>query len=98
VTVEEANCLDDTNMRTILHGGNHGGRLSLQLQELCRKRKILGWTAAARRSKENETKISFQSCGKRTSQLEITTEENQTEIQAILYGKGHTLHGVEGNW
>jgi hypothetical protein len=68
------------------------------LQELCRKGKILGWIAAARRSKENETKISFQSCGKRTSELEMTTEENQTEIQAILYGKSHTLHGVVRNW
>jgi hypothetical protein len=75
------------NMCRILHGGNqgryHGGRLSLQLQELCRKGKILGWIAASSRSKENETKISFQSSGKRTSELEMTTEENQYKIQII---------------
>jgi hypothetical protein len=84
-------------MRRILHGGNHGGILSLQLQELCRKVKILGWIAAASSSKENVTKISFQSCGETTSLLEMTTEENQTEIQIILYGKSHTPHGVIRN-
>jgi hypothetical protein len=55
-------------MRRILHGGNqgrnHGGRLSLQLQELCTKGKILGWIAAASSSKENEAMISFQSVEK----------------------------------
>jgi hypothetical protein len=48
------------------------------------------------RSKENETKI-FQSHGKRTSVLEMTTEEIQTEIQIVLYGKSHTQPGVVRN-
>jgi hypothetical protein len=46
------------------------------------------------RSKENETKISFQSHGKRTSMLEMTPEEIQTEIQIVSYGKSHTHHLV----
>jgi hypothetical protein len=55
---------------------------------------ILRWIAAASevgwRNKENETKISFQSCGKRTSELEMTTGKNQSKIQIILYAKNHT--------
>jgi hypothetical protein len=53
----------------------------------------VGW-----RSKENETKISFQSCGKRASKLEMTTEGNQTGIQVILYAETHTLHIVVPDW
>jgi hypothetical protein len=54
------------------------------------KGKNLGWTAAASevgwRSKENETKkISFQCCGNRASELEMTTGENQSKSQVILY-------------
>jgi hypothetical protein len=47
-------------MRRIVQGGNHGEDF-LPFQGLCRKGKILGWIAAAIRSKGNETKISFQS-------------------------------------
>jgi hypothetical protein len=58
----------------------------------------LGWIAAASevawRSKENETNISFQSCGNRTSELEMRTGENHIGIQVILYAKIHTPHNV----
>jgi hypothetical protein len=47
--------------------------------------------------KENETKISFQSHGKRTSVLDVTTEEIQTEIQVVLCGKSRTPPGVIRN-
>jgi hypothetical protein len=46
--------------------------------------------------KENETKIS-QSHGKRTSVLDVTTEEIQTESQVVLCGKSHTPPGVIRN-
>jgi hypothetical protein len=62
------------------------------------KWKILGWIAAASgvgtKSEENETKISFESCRKRTSDLEMTTGESQIEIQVILHAKSHTPHIV----
>jgi hypothetical protein len=61
------------------------------------KFQVTPWISAASevgwRSKENETKISFQSCGKRIFKLEMTTGENQTEIQVILYAKA-THHTV----
>jgi cytidine deaminase len=47
----------------------------------------VGW-----RSKENETKIPFQSCGNRASELQMTTGENQSEIQVILNDEGHKPH------
>jgi hypothetical protein len=53
----------------------------------------VGW-----RSKENESKISFHSYGKRMSELEMTIKKNQTEIQIILYAKSHTPHSVLTNW
>jgi hypothetical protein len=62
------------------------------------KGKVLGWIPAASevgwRSKENETKISFQFCGNRASELEMTTGENDTEIHVILCAKRHTPHIV----
>jgi hypothetical protein len=66
------------------------------------KGKILGWIAAASevgwRSIENETKILFQCCGNRTSELEMTTGGNQSEIQVILYARNHTPHTVATDW
>jgi hypothetical protein len=66
------------------------------------KFKVTPWISAASevgwRSKENETKMSFRSCGKWTFELEMTTGENQTGIQVILYAKSHTQHSVVTDW
>jgi hypothetical protein len=45
----------------------------------------VGW-----RSKENKTKISFQCCWNRASELEKTTGENQSEIR-MSRATHHTL-------
>jgi hypothetical protein len=83
-------------MHTALCGGNHV--TTAATVERTMKWKILGCIAAANgvdtKNEENETKISFQSYRKRTSDLEMTTGESQTEIQVILYAKSHTPHIV----
>jgi hypothetical protein len=84
-------------MDTPLHRGNHDN--TCDTSEKAMKGKILGWIAAASevcwRSEENETKIPFQSCGNRTSELEMPTGENQSEIQVILNDKDHTPHTTQ---
>ncbi|XP_023709390.2 uncharacterized protein LOC111865524 [Cryptotermes secundus] len=90
--IQEAKWLDkqvfDTNMHLTLHSGYHVN--TSDTVETTMKGKIFGWNAAARevgwRSKENETKISFQSCGKRTSELEMTTGDNESKIPS-MFGK-----------
>jgi hypothetical protein len=81
-------------MDTAFHRGNHGN--ICDTAEKAMKGKIrdglqlaieVGW-----RSKENETKIPFQSCGNRASELQMTTGENQSKIQVILNDEGHTPH------
>ena len=87
MTFQEAKWLDelvfDTNMHPTHHHGNHVN--TSDTVETTMEMKILGWNAAASemgwRSKENETKISFQSCKNNASELEMTTEVNQSEIK-----------------
>jgi hypothetical protein len=84
-------------VRTTLRVGNHVN--TSNTVEKTMKEKILGWIAAASevgwRSKENENKISSQSCGNRISELEMTTAENQSEIQVILHAKSHAPHTTQ---
>jgi hypothetical protein len=47
------------------------------------------------RSKENETKIVFQSCGNMASELQMTTGETHSEMQVILNDEGHTPHTTQ---
>jgi hypothetical protein len=106
ITLQEAKWLDkrvfDANMLTALRGGNLVNTFDTIERTMTMKGKILGWIAAASqvvwRSKENETKISFQSCGNRTSELEITTGEHHIEIQIILYAESHTPQNVVTDW
>jgi hypothetical protein len=62
------------------------------------KFKVTHWIAAASevgwRSKENETKISLQSCGKRAFELEMTIGENQNQNSGNFICKSHTPHSV----
>jgi hypothetical protein len=70
ITLQEAKWLDrrvfNANMLTALRGGNLVNTSDTVERTMTMKGKILGWIAAASEvvwtSKENETKISFQSC------------------------------------
>jgi hypothetical protein len=79
-----------------LCGGSHVNTAAAV--ERIMKWKILGCIAAASgvgtKSEENKTEVSFQSCRKKTSDLEMTTGERQTKIQVILYAKSRTPHTV----
>ena len=85
------------NMHRIIHGGNHGEDCFYSFKDYAGKGRSLDGLQLQLGAKKMKTKISFQSCRKKTPVLEMTTEENQPEIQIVSYGKSHTPHGVVRN-